>query len=650
MKASSVTTSAHLLLTMTALACGGGKPNALEGATTVGGAGGAASALGGASSTQPVPILGGNAPIFTSAISGGPSVAGAPGLDPCFTTSCGAGQRCVSAGTAGSCVDVSCAELTCKETEECRPANGGGNVCVSVACSTDAECSVNQFCTGTRCAADVCTPESRTCNGLALQVCASNGSGLVSPYSCGSQAYFESSCASTAGVCGCQDDWDCPAHTVCESRVCEGTGVAPTCTLPPIAFDKALPKSEMHWGGLSRSNQSAVDATGAVSPFQWSNQVASTPMVANLDDDNGDGLIDELDFPEILFISHTLSEVNVNGVVRAIHGGGTAKGKDYFATCGDPSTNAGATWHEGEPVIQDCDPNAGDATSQAAALARPGGMVAVGDLEADGRPEIVVALETGGFLLLDNRGSVLFRSPNNLWESNADRWKYPGPAIVNLDWTGLAEIVVGNRVVAMTKSADGFAIQKIYVGDAAEGVQHQVGTRNLRHNGPVVCPADLITTRPGIEIVAGTTLYGLPAAPAADCGAVDNPCALDVLWDAKAANGTALSEGQREGFCAVADVLGAAAAEPPGPSNPLDGTPEVIVVANGYLLVLESTTGKLLRQMNLQDGTTSTFNCAEEQVNCVSGGAPNVDDFDGDGFPEVATAMQYFYQVVDFQA
>src|SRR5512145_16435 len=244
MKASSVTTSAPLLLTMTALACGGGKPNVLEGATTVGGAGGATSALGGASGTQPVPILGGNAPIFTSAIAGGPSVAGAPGLDPCFTTSCGTGQRCVSAGTAGSCVDVSCAELTCKETEECRPANGGGNVCVSVACNTDAQCSVNQFCNGTRCAADVCAPEARTCNGSALQVCASNGSGLVSPYSCGSQAYFASSCSSVTGVCGCQDDWDCPAHTVCESRVCEGTGVAPTCTLPPIAFDKALPQSE----------------------------------------------------------------------------------------------------------------------------------------------------------------------------------------------------------------------------------------------------------------------------------------------------------------------------------------------------------------------------------------------------------------------
>lgn len=372
-------------------------------------------------------------------------------------------------------------------------------------------------------------------------------------------------------------------------------------------------------------------------------------MVANLDDDNGDGLIDELDFPEIIFVSHTGTEVNVNGVVRAIHGGGPNKGKDYFATCGDPSSNAGVAWVEGQAVVQDCNPNAGDATSQADALVRPGAMAAVGDIDGDGRPEIVVTLETAGFLLLDNRGAVLLRSPNNLWTNAAEQWKYPGPAIVNLDMTGFAELVIGNRVFALTKTNDRFAISKIYVGSGAEGVQHQVNTRNLRHNGPVVCPAELIASRPGLEFVAGTTLYALPASPAADCGTATNPCALDIVWDAAAVNGSALSAGQREGFCAVADVLGANTEDAPGPDNPLDGVAEVVVVANGYLLVLESTTGKLLRQMNLQDGTTATFDCVGGAVNCVSGGAPNVDDFDGDGFPEVATAMQLFYQVVDFQ-
>ncbi len=650
MKRSNRTTRALLVVTATLSGCGGGKPQGSISQDTSGNggqdAGGSSAAATGGRSTA----SGGQTSIFTP--TGGASAeGGATAVDPCVLTTCGVGQRCVAAGTSASCVDVTCAELTCKDTEECRAATGGGNVCVSVACTTDAECPVEQYCNGTRCVDDVCTADARSCNAGALQICGSNGGGQTTPYACSSKAYFDSTCTSTSvAACSCQDDWDCPAFTVCESRVCDGTGVAPTCTLPPVDFAKALPKSEMHWGGVNRANPNAVDATGAVSPFQWSNQVASAPMVANLDDDNGDGLIDELDFPEIIFVSHSGTDVNTNGVVRAIHGGGPNKGKDYFATCGDPSSNAGTSWFESQAVVQDCNSNAGDETSLADALVRPGAMVAVGDIDADGRPEIVVGLETAGFLLLDNRGLVLLRSPDNLWTNSAEQWKYPLPAIVNLDLTGFAELVIGNRVFTFTKTNDKFAIGKIYVGSGAEGVQHQVATRNLRHDGPAVCPADLIASRPGLEFVAGTTLYALPTSTAANCGTATTPCPLDIVWDAAAVNGTALSAGQREGFCAVADVLGANTADAPGPNNPLDAVAEVIVVANGYLLVLESATGKILRQMNLQDGTTATFDCVGGTVNCVSGGAPNVDDFDGDGFPEVATAMQLFYQVVDFQA
>src|SRR6185503_2566291 len=34
----------------------------------------------------------------------------------------------------------------------------------------------------------------------------------------------------------------------------------------------------------------------------------------------------------------------------------------------------------------------------------------------------------------------------------------------------------------------------------------------------------------------------------------------------------------------------------------------------------------------------------------VAGGAPNIDDFDGDGYPELATALSNFYDVIDLQA
>ncbi|MGC4063725.1 MAG: hypothetical protein QM784_03605 [Polyangiaceae bacterium] len=359
--------------------------------------------------------------------------------DPCSVLGCGPGQTCVLANGSASCVNRSCDELKCSATEECKPASGGGNVCASIACTTDAQCPEARFCKGGICVDDTCDADARRCDGSKVLMCASNGGGESSPYTCGSAAYFTSTCSSagTAG-CGCQDDWDCPAYTACESGVCEGTGVAPTCTLPPVPFEKVLPQSEMHWGGKNKEAMDAFDGTGAVSPFKWSNQVATTPIVANLDDDTGDGVIDELDFPEILFISHVgrTDNTDTDGVVRAIHGGGPKKGKDYFATCGDPTSNAGAYWFEGQPIVQDCNPNAGDATSETSAIQRPGGMIAVGDIDNDGKPEIVTVLEGAAFMILDNKGAPLLRSPAGLWTTSNDQWKYPGPAIVNLDHAG----------------------------------------------------------------------------------------------------------------------------------------------------------------------------------------------------------------------
>ena len=96
--------------------------------------------------------------------------------------------------------------------------------------------------------------------------------------------------------CGCEDDWDCPAFTTCEVGKCVGTGVAPTCTLEPEPFTNVLPVNEIQWGGLNQTSKNAVNA-----PFPLSSQVSVVPIVINLDDDNGDGHIDE--------ISHLLAGV-----------------------------------------------------------------------------------------------------------------------------------------------------------------------------------------------------------------------------------------------------------------------------------------------------------------------------------------------------
>lgn len=572
-------------------------------------------------------------------------------VDPCKTADCADGQRCENQGGAAVCVDLSCEELACDDTELCISIDGGGHACREK-CTSDAACTEDMYCdvaTG-ECVADACTPDTRSCGADdTVRVCDSNGM-LGAPISCGSAGYFASQCsvdAAGSGACTCEDDWDCPAFMTCESGLCAGTGFAPTCTLPATPFSEVLPEVEFRWGeGTTHSyldnpdDDANDDAVGKA--FPWSSQVSSPPIVLNLDDDNGDGRADELDFPEIVFLTHEGDNRDTDGILRAVHGGGPSKGQDFFAICGNPARPAtpaasyadadGAYWSEGEAVPDAC------GTSEdhhSAGLARGVGAPAAGDLDGDGFPEIVLALETGGFQILSNRGEVLFTSPINVFEPAMTTYNAPSPALSNLDFSGMPEIVIGNRVVSLTKDAAGaFAIDKVYVASSgALGAQNQ----NMFVYGPSVCVADL-TSATGMEIVAGPTLYRLPDSPPADCGDVATPCELEVVWNAQAS----LAMAQSDGLCAVADVLGTCssesdcAANPPGPQHPLDGKAEVVLVANGHLVILDGGSGTLLLDQDLGGGD--------------SGGAPNIDDFDGDGFPEIATALSAFYQVIDLQA
>src|SRR5690606_16223411 len=92
-----------------------------------------------------------------------------------------------------------------------------------------------------------------------------------------------------------------------------------------------------------------------------------------------------------------------------------------------------------------------------------------------------------------------------------------------------------------------------------------------------------------------------------------------------------------EGFCAIATVWGSDFDVSPGPNNHPDddGKPELILIADGNLIILDAASGEMIFQRDLDGGE--------------DGGAPNVDDFDGDGFMEIASALQNFYVVVDLQ-
>ncbi len=536
--------------------------------------------------------------------------------DPCDGVDCDVDQHCEAVNGTATCVNSTCDMLMCSATEICDVGPNGGSICKDISCGADLECAPAQYCDGTICVDDVCNPGVAECMGDDVLVCVPNGSGTEIKFTCGSDAYFTSVCGGDgmgSATCTCADDWDCPSNTACDVAICAGTGKAPTCSLPPVPFASALPVNEIQWGGLDQANKNAVGA-----PFPASSQASATPVVANLDDDNGDGLINERDFPEIVFMTYCNSEFTSNGIIRAIHGGGPAKGKDFFATCG------ATVWHEGDDTGLACACATAEGNSTAA--------IAVGDLDNDGVPEIVVPTETAGLVILDNKGNVVTKSAINQWAGYAN----PAPAIANLDNQGFAEIVVGRYAFTLEHDANSKLVFVDRFGGALmSGNQGQ---------GPVPCIANIAgDVRP--EIIGGTTAYRFPVPPAgvtkiAECpvGAMDNFCTgqLDVVWDGQTVNGAALiPSAQRDGFCAIADVLGADEAIAPSPANALDGKAEVVLINEGHLLILNGETGVRRRFTPLGVGN--------------NGGAPNVDDFDGDGFPEIGTAFGTRYVMIDLQ-
>ncbi|RME26806.1 MAG: hypothetical protein D6806_05640, partial [Deltaproteobacteria bacterium] len=232
--------------------------------------------------------------------------------------------------------------------------------------------------------------------------------------------------------------------------------------------------------------------------------------------------------------------------------------------------------------------------------------------------------------IYDNRGNLLSaNAAGSLGGAN------PAVSIANVDGEGFAEIVIGANVFTLEKDTGVLRILDRFSGSQTVGKNGQ---------GPISCVADLDGDGRA-EVIGGTTVYRMPRPPAgvtrqSECsGSETDPeevafCQgnLVVVWNARDANGW---QANRDGFCAVADVWGADGGQPPGPQNPPDGMPEVLVIANGSLLVLDGQSGQLIMEDVLEANKR--------------GGAPNVDDFDGDGFMELGTAFETRYILYDFQ-
>ncbi|MEC7518798.1 MAG: VCBS repeat-containing protein [Myxococcota bacterium] len=225
---------------------------------------------------------------------------------------------------------------------------------------------------------------------------------------------------------------------------------------------------------------------------------------------------------------------------------------------------------------------------------------AVGDLDGDGRPEIVANKANGGLVAFtydETAGAwtVLWRSTladgSTPYEPTGSGWS--GPSLYDLDDDGVPEVLRGGIVL----DAQGRLIDGVTLG-------------LLPYSAGIFAVVEDVDADGVAEFVAGQGVWQWNGATR--------------QWDAEAyATG-----GTPAGHVALADF----GDFPGGAAWPAE-TPEVAVVSTGQVRVQTLDGTIVFGPVDIPGGGT--------------GGPPTVADFDGDGRPEVASAGANAYAVFD---
>jgi hypothetical protein len=314
--------------------------------------------------------------------------------------------------------------------------------------------------------------------------------------------------------------------------------------------------------GRCRTTPDIAPFTDPVLEYEWPSSevvhrsaihVCSTPLVIDL---APDGV--ELR-PKIVFVSYpAISRTIIGGYLRIV----------------DPRTDTTISY----PPLE----------GQNGVLEGTGNLAA-GDLDGDGRSEIV-GLGTGsGTYAFRYDGTLMWESPyptatdRGLWDPSIGG----GPTLADLEGDGTIEVIAGRNVL------EGIDGAHRWTGDdtTARAINQFLG--------PIACAADLDGDGEQ-EVIAGYTAFRADGR---------------IYWN---------STSQRDGLCAVADVY------------PEHAGPEVVLSSWGSVRVLNGRTGELIWMRRL-----------EGRVGISVGGAPTVADFDGDGDVEFGVAHGSVYGVYD---
>jgi hypothetical protein len=417
--------------------------------------------------------------------------------------------------------------------------DGNRVVCEGTCCETGESCWDSQCCDDQRrCGEHCCATDELCLGGHCYPDC---GAGTLcldesdQELCCGAaEICFMNQCL-TPGA-WCDADADCALTDYCELSInaCLPIPNSPCEYIPPAG--EFTPTVEWTW-----------PPPGGTTILPDHVDVLTAPAVADMD---GDGI------PEVAFVAYQDSCVGGSywtGVLTIVRGDTGAE----LLRLDDPTRRLGS--------------------STAPAL---------GDLDGDGLPEVVV-MGVNWLLYAYKLDGTL------LWESGlSDRAMHNGAiAFADVDGDGLPNLVFGSSI---------FDHQGNFLCAGVGGGVGGSGTRAIS----VVADLDMDGD---MEIVAGNTAYHH------DC---------TIYW-----SNTTIGDG----YPAVGDIFD-------GSGQPgQDLWPEVALVSSGNVYVLNGQTGDVLwGPVPIPGSTSSNF-----------GGAPVVADFDGDGFREIGTAGGAFMAVFD---
>ena len=462
--------------------------------------------------------------------------------DPCGTgiseSCCATGEVCLDGRCETDCGDlVLCGDICCAEGQVCE-----SNSCIADCPSADRLCGVNS---------ELCCDLGDVCYGDA---CVELGDDCTLTEECEIDEY----CEPTLGACIGREYVE-----VCEYR-------------PPVG--EFTPQMGCHW------------VPSADGPYPEYKEVVMTPSVANLTDDNEDGVTDVNDMPDIVFTSYDYTAQGCctpNGILRVVSGG-----------CVDGNLETLFTL-DGYLI----DNSSG---------------IALGNLHPDTDldekvPEIV-ALERHGALALRR-----VADDGSNWEVMWYRANIPStehslagaiPNIADLNGDGQPEVIIGNVVL---NGLDGATLFDGLDLDPAAGIG------NNAFLGPASTVADIDLD--GImEVIAGNTVYEWNGSEAR----------IECQYEYTTSNSDCHGSLGCDGFNAVGNF-----------DADLEG--EIVIVREGQIFILEhDCVVKHIIDVPYDTETLGDGPCTRNES-----GPPTVADFDGDGRPEVGTAGADFYVVAD---